>query len=528
MVKARLALRAPASVAVMLLLGIAGCSEPGGTTTARQANAGTSAAPPVAIGTPPSSFALPVAQNNDVAGYQFLGSGAVVPPPLAPASTESADASGDISFNFVNASVVAVAQTIFGQLLKENYTVDGGVQGTITLQTTHPLTRDEVIPALETSLQMANLALTHEADGYHIVPLASAAQAGAGNISVAGGPQTQGYGYEVIPLQYANASSVQALIQPLAQSGVQMQVDAARNLLIIAGTSQQRAAIAADVAVFDVDWLAGMSYALVPLQNTSAAAVSKEVGQLINGGSSPMSGLVRLVVIGQLNSILVVSSQARYISEVRNWIGRFDQQGSSDERQVFVYRVQNGKAQDIANTLNGLLGQQSQGNNTNTSAAGGGTSDGAGASDQAENASGVAGLAASPSSQMGGASPLLGPVQAPANATAGQNNSDVADASANAQGDGEDSDDVAPRIIADNTNNALLIYATPDQYKSLESALVQLDVAPEQVMLEAVVAEVDLTNKLSYGVQYFFQSGRVQSINTIGATDALSQVSRRS
>ena len=452
----------------------------------------------------------------------------MVPPPLAPASTESADASGDISFNFVNASVVAVAQTIFGQLLKENYTVDGGVQGTITLQTTHPLTRDEVIPALETSLQMANLALTHEADGYHIVPLASAAQAGAGNISVAGGPQTQGYGYEVIPLQYANASSVQALIQPLAQSGVQMQVDAARNLLIIAGTSQQRAAIAADVAVFDVDWLAGMSYALVPLQNTSAAAVSKEVGQLINGGSSPMSGLVRLVVIGQLNSILVVSSQARYISEVRNWIGRFDQQGSSDERQVFVYRVQNGKAQDIANTLNGLLGQQSQGNNTNTSAAGGGTSDGAGASDQAENASGVAGLAASPSSQMGGASPLLGPVQAPANATAGQNNSDVADASANAQGDGEDSDDVAPRIIADNTNNALLIYATPDQYKSLESALVQLDVAPEQVMLEAVVAEVDLTNKLSYGVQYFFQSGRVQSINTIGATDALSQVSRRS
>ena len=52
------------------------------------------------------------------------------------------------------------------------------------------------------------------------------------------------------------------------------------------------------MAAFDVDWLAGISYALIPMQTASAAAVAKEVNQIIGGKDSPMTGLVRLVVSG--------------------------------------------------------------------------------------------------------------------------------------------------------------------------------------------------------------------------------------
>ncbi len=517
------------ALAIVTFLSVTGCAQqtvtkPATTPAPLTSNLLTPATP-----APVSGFSLPRQLTPTVPGFEIYGTGqSIAPPPAAMGETESDQG---ISFNFVNASVTAVAQTIFGQLLKENYTIDGGVQGTITLQTTRPLSIDEVIPALETSLQMANLALTREADGYHIVPLADAAQAGAGNLSIAGGPQTPGYGYEIIPLKYANAASIEKLIQPLAQSNVQIQADTAHNLLIVAGTSQDRAAIAANVAVFDVNWLAGMSYALIPMQNASAESVVKEVNQIIGGSDSPMSGVVRLVVISQLNAVLVISQQAQYLSQVRDWIERLDQQQQSDERQVFIYRVQNGRASDIAKTLDDLLGQSNSGT---SSSPGGDTQDNSGAGSGDNNDTSPL-----PVGGGSGAMAISGMGSNGSSFGAGQNNGfpgqvgNVQNASGETQGgpDAQGSNDLVssddtdadqpPRITADDTNNALLIYATPEQYHSLENALQQLDVEPMQVMIEAAVAEVTLTNQLAYGVQYFFKSGRVESLNTTGTTDAV-------
>src|SRR6202012_1632151 len=58
-------------------------------------------------------------------------------------------------------------------------------------------------------------------------------------------------------------------------------------------------------------------------------------------------------------------------------------------------------------------------------------------------------------------------------------------------------------ITADETNNALAILATPQQYGVIVAALKKLDAAPLQVLLEAAIAEVTLTDNLKYGVQYF-------------------------
>ncbi len=63
----------------------------------------------------------------------------------------------------------------------------------------------------------------------------------------------------------------------------------------------------------------------------------------------------------------------------------------------------------------------------------------------------------------------------------------------------------AAPITADETNNAVVIYGTPQEYQTIEAALRQLDSAPLQVLLEAAIAEVTLTDNLQYGVQYFYQ-----------------------
>ena len=66
------------------------------------------------------------------------------------------------------------------------------------------------------------------------------------------------------------------------------------------------------------------------------------------------------------------------------------------------------------------------------------------------------------------------------------------------------------RIIADEANNALVILATPEEYRMIDAALTKLDVVPLQVLIESTIAEVELNDELEYGVQWFFQSGSSQ------------------
>ena len=52
--------------------------------------------------------------------------------------------------------------------------------------------------------------------------------------------------------------------------------------------------------------------------------------------------------------------------------------------------------------------------------------------------------------------------------------------------------------------NALLVTATAEEYEEIAQALRQLDVPPRQVLVEATIAEVTLTDDLRFGLQYFF------------------------
>jgi general secretion pathway protein D len=66
------------------------------------------------------------------------------------------------------------------------------------------------------------------------------------------------------------------------------------------------------------------------------------------------------------------------------------------------------------------------------------------------------------------------------------------------------------RIVADERNNALVVYAPAREYRLVEEALKRLDVIPLQVMIEATIAEVTLNDELRYGVQYFLREGNAR------------------
>ncbi len=63
------------------------------------------------------------------------------------------------------------------------------------------------------------------------------------------------------------------------------------------------------------------------------------------------------------------------------------------------------------------------------------------------------------------------------------------------------------RVVADEENNALMIYSTGLQYRVIKTALDQLDVEATQVVIEASILEVTLTDKLRYGLEWTFKNG---------------------
>jgi len=63
------------------------------------------------------------------------------------------------------------------------------------------------------------------------------------------------------------------------------------------------------------------------------------------------------------------------------------------------------------------------------------------------------------------------------------------------------------RMIADDINNAVLVYGTRSDFAKIESTLKRLDVSPTQVLIEASIIEVTLGDDLQYGLQWAFTNG---------------------
>ena len=69
------------------------------------------------------------------------------------------------------------------------------------------------------------------------------------------------------------------------------------------------------------------------------------------------------------------------------------------------------------------------------------------------------------------------------------------------------------RIAADESRNAIVVFATPYEYERIRDALKKLDTLPKEVLVQVTIAEVTLTKNLQYGVEWYLKhSGRFKGI----------------
>jgi general secretion pathway protein D len=68
----------------------------------------------------------------------------------------------------------------------------------------------------------------------------------------------------------------------------------------------------------------------------------------------------------------------------------------------------------------------------------------------------------------------------------------------------------AIRVVADEAQNALIVYANPTDWRLVERAILALDRPPLQVAIDATIAEVTLNDDLEYGLSWFFRAGNFE------------------
>ncbi len=179
-------------------------------------------------------------------------------------------------------------------------------------------------------------------------------------------------------------------------------------------------------------------------------------------------GTARILPVYRLNALIVVASSKNQLEYIRRWIEVFDNMFSAARPKIYVYPLQNGKADHIASLLQSIF-------------SGSGSVPSSISAPRTETAK-----TTSTSTTTTTAAPKTGPA-AVASGTGFLVSQDT-------------------RVFADEITNSLIILATPADYEFIEETIKKIDVVPRQVVIEALIARVDLTDKLNFGMQWTIQN----------------------
>jgi general secretion pathway protein D len=424
---------------------------------------------------------------------------------------QPASSGNGFDLNFENTPVATVAKVVLGDILGVGYTIDPRVQGTVSLVSVRPVAKSDIVFVLENALRLSGVVLVRDTAGYRLTPLGDAV--GAGYVDAAGASPEPGFGVSVVPLQHVSAQTLLKLMDSFATKAGTVRADVTRNLLLIQGTGAERRTAVDTALSFDVDWMRGQSVGVFPVSSGPPAPIITELEKIVDSGENGLNqNLIKFQPIVRLNAIMVVSKRPEMLRTAATWIKRLDQ-ADTERTSVHVYQVKYGDARQIARVLTDMFiggsGSSLLDSAADQVAPGSGTSATSSGDRLSQNGSASSttnGFGANGGSGTGSTSGFGKPAAGGTN-LAGAGNAALDGHSSGSGGGQPLLQDV--RITPDVVNNSLLIYADQANYRIIEATLSQVDRPQIQVAIDATIAEVTLTNDLSYGVQTFLTSRNV-------------------
>jgi general secretion pathway protein D len=387
-------------------------------------------------------------------------------------------------------------------LTQRNFIVPEKLKGnTITLICPTDLTVDEAYRAFLSALEANDITLVKVGKFYKLVASGDAAKSPIptytdDNVDI---PPNDNIVTKVMRLEHSDATAISNILGNFKSKIAQVAVYAPTNALIISewasnlvrlekiitkldteGTNDQihlmavKYATASEVAqrlteLFDVKKGAGGGGGA-----RSAGAPPATPGAPAAGGTGndDMLSIQKLIPDDRTNQLIIVANEYSF-RQLEDVIRRLDVPVGEDTGQIRVIPLQNANAEDLASTLSSL------------------------STGQPKKKAGAPGTAA--------AQPVQGP----------QGGAQGAGSASLFEGD--------VKITADKATNALLVIASPSDYRSVKRMVDQLDIPRRQVFIEAAIMEVSISNEQNLGTQWYapFPNPVPQSLFGANATQAL-------
>ena len=199
----------------------------------------------------------------------------------------------------------------------------------------------------------------------------------------------------------------------------------------------------------------------------SMADIENALGLHLKGGT------VRLVPVYRMNALIVIASSREQLDYIKQWVVVFDDMYGIARPKVFVYPLQNSKAEHVASLLQSIL-----------SGGGGGSTPTPASAPRTEQPK-------TPAPGQTGTTPATAAPKTGAAATVTSSGTFVSRET---------------KVFADEITNSLIILATPADYTFIEETIKKIDVQPRQVVIEGLIARVDLTDNLSFGFSWSFKN----------------------
>ena len=408
--------------------------------------------------------ALIEAINRNGQPLEYSGFAGEIPAPV------DADASEVVELNYEQADLRLILEEL-ASALDITLVIDPTIDNRISIRTSaeRPLQRDDIWPLIQLLTRDAGILIERVGDIYDVRKVSSALPSqirGPDSLTEPG----EALVLQVTPLTYVSSDAVIQAIEPLLQPEGSISQLGNRDLLIITASNYVLQRVNQLLMLIDADPFLDQGIHLYQLSNGNATEVAEELAEIILliEGQSPS---YQVKGIERINSILVTAPAARGFEEISRWVQILDADRQEQVEQLFMYRVKNLDALGLAETLSTVFEEEEEsvltrigrGNNSPAPLI---------ASGDVNQDSSVDGEETAP--QALASSAISSAVSA----------------------------NLTVKIVADEATNSLLIRSTARDYRQLLTTIAQLDVVPLQVMVNAVIAQITLTEDTRFGVDW--------------------------
>ena len=386
---------------------------------------------------------------------------------------------GSKLWNLRNAEIRAVIDEV-SRVTGKNFLVDPRVQGKISIVSGTPMSDRELYQVFLSVLQVSGYAAIPSGHVIKIVPNMDARTMSPDGLSLLRDhPRGDDLMVQVIPVHYVPAEQLVPVLRPLMPQWSSVSAYGPSNMLILSGRANNIAQLSNIIKQVDTSSANGID--IVPLHHALAMDVVNTLKDLIKSQTaSGTSQQPMLAADDRSNAILLSGSKTERL-KLRLLIMQLDKRspdaGNSNTQVIYLSYL---RAEDVVPILAGIA--QASFSGTVGTTIGTVTRPALDSTNPESSLAGGSSVQQSPSAAMA----TMGNIQ---NASGGK-----------AQSEGSTKPTV--QIIAEPNTNSVIINAPATLIRMLKSVISQLDIKPAQLLVEALVAEINETDFNNLGIEW--------------------------